>query len=299
MLTSEKVQSKLKEALLRKDVPETSQVKRQKRVPPIYNDLYYLDGVRKSVGTVIKDHAITSNIIDYKINYFKTLTMNNVIDISNSSSGSQLDLFTAEHQELIIKSLSSKHRQQSMRDTVEFDRIIEKYSAVEDNNRFLRKYIEETENVKNGDKNKRIYLRILESMAHHRYLYDHEEDNSEADCVNKLYSSMMEACFQGYTPKIVLRVTFPSITCVVEYAKKYSEGEYYKDKVKIVLCSIIYFRNLLKKTNNCDIEISDDNFQTRRGNVNKSWFVLEKVADSGYTPKCRTCKGRGNQKLCQ
>lgn len=52
--------------------------------------------------------------------------MNNVIDISNSSSGSQLDLFTAEHQELIIKSLSSKHRQQSMRDTVEFDRIIEK-----------------------------------------------------------------------------------------------------------------------------------------------------------------------------
>lgn len=103
----------------------------------------------------------------------------------------------------------------------------------------------------------------------------------------------------GYTPKIVLRVTFPSITCVVEYAKKYSEGEYYKDKVKIVLCSIIYFRNLLKKTNNCDIEISDDNFQTRRGNVNKSWFVLEKVADSGYTPKCRTCKGRGNQKLCQ
>jgi hypothetical protein len=34
-------------------------------------------------------------------------------------------------------------------------------------------------------------------MANHEYLYDPEEDNSEADCVNKLYSPMMKEIFQG------------------------------------------------------------------------------------------------------
>lgn len=58
--------------------------------------------------------------------------MNNIIDISDSSSGSHFDLFTVEHQKLIVKSLSSKHRQQSMCDTVEFDRIIEKVGYIFD-----------------------------------------------------------------------------------------------------------------------------------------------------------------------
>lgn len=33
-------------------------------------------------------------------------------------------------------------------------------------------------------------------MVYHRYFYGHDEDNSEADYINKLYSSMVDACFQ-------------------------------------------------------------------------------------------------------
>jgi hypothetical protein len=103
-----------------------------------------------------------------------------------------------------------------------------------------------------------------------------------------------------YAPKIDLPVTLPSITCVdlsvVEYAKKYNDGKYYKDKVKIALCSIIYFRNLLKKINNCDMKIPSMIISRLEGEmlivhlINKSWFVLEKDTDVETPPNVELVK---------
>lgn len=57
---------------------------------------------------------------------YHRLAMNHIMDISDSSTGSHLDLFDAEHQKQIVESLSSKCLQQSTCNTAEFDRIIEK-----------------------------------------------------------------------------------------------------------------------------------------------------------------------------
>ncbi|KAI9246394.1 hypothetical protein EDC94DRAFT_590151 [Helicostylum pulchrum] len=226
---------------------EWAQNIKNNKYSPIRNDLLCLDGLRKSVGTIIKDHASTSNIIDYKTNYFKTLAMNNIVDISDLSAVSHLDLFTAAHQTLIVESLSSNHRQQSTCDTMEFDRIIDKYSSLEDDNQLLRKCIKGIEHENNGDKNKGIYLQI--------YLYNHEEDNSEADYVNKLYSSTMEVCFTHFL-------------------------HFHLDKLLFLLYLV-----LLKKTNNCDMKIPSMIISRLEGEmliirlIDKSWFVLEKVTD--------------------
>ncbi|KAI7902256.1 uncharacterized protein BX663DRAFT_531553 [Cokeromyces recurvatus] len=174
--------------------------------------------------------------------------MNRIIDISDISSDSHLDLFNKQQQQQIIEVLSKKRLNQATLKTAAFDDIIEK-----DDVEFLSKAIKEIDETKDGNKYiKRIYL--LESMTSHKYLYDKDEDNSEQDYINKLYAPIMENCFHGcYQCKIDLRVTVPWKTfadlSLVEYAKKSSVKKYFKDKIKTVLCSAIYFRNY-KKNNN-------------------------------------------------
>ncbi|KAI8645792.1 hypothetical protein BD408DRAFT_381446 [Parasitella parasitica] len=97
-----------------------------------------------------------------------------------------------------------------------------------------------------------------------------------------------------YAPKIDLRITLPSITCVdlsvMEYAKKYDDSKYYKDKVKIVLCSFIYFHDLLKKTNNREMKIPSMIISRLEGEMlilhstNEGWFALEKIINVDTPP---------------
>ncbi|KAG2236871.1 hypothetical protein INT48_002684 [Thamnidium elegans] len=64
-----------------------------------------------------------------------------------------------------------------------------------------------------------------------------------------------------------MRVTVSHKDCVdlsvVEYAKITSYNKYYKDKVKAVLSSTIYFRNYQKNDSNAD----------------RNWFAVDKIAD--------------------
>ncbi|CAO3702558.1 unnamed protein product [Rhizopus stolonifer] len=298
----------LNEALLRKSDQKLPEAKRQKRTPKVSRDLLYLDGLRESVGTIITTNAKETNIIDYKSNYFTTLAMNKIIDISDISSGSHLDLFNEQQQQQIIEALSMKRLDQATLKTAAFDDIIEKFSNIENDNEFLSKAIKEIDETKDGNTFiKRIYLQILESMTSHKYLYDIDEDNSEQDYINKLYAPIMENCFHGcdvrlrwgdtiaevckkvgYRCKIDLRVTVPCKTCVdlsvVEYAKKSSLSKYYKDKIKTVLCSAIYFRNYQK--NNNDIKYVPSMLISRlEGELliyyqtDRNWFVVDKIAD--------------------
>ncbi|KAG1114151.1 hypothetical protein G6F42_014269 [Rhizopus arrhizus] len=67
----------------------------------------YLDDLKESVGTIIKSTTKATDIADRKTCYFKTLAMNQILDISDISQSSHLDLFSPLQQQQIIQKLSS------------------------------------------------------------------------------------------------------------------------------------------------------------------------------------------------
>ncbi|KAI8876482.1 hypothetical protein K501DRAFT_279372 [Backusella circina FSU 941] len=121
-------------------------------------------------------------------------------------------------------------------------------------------------------------------MVSHKYLYDKDEDNSEQDYINKLHAPSMENCFHGCD----IRLRWPPIqqhdAILVEYAKKSSLNKYYKDKIKTVLCSAIYFRNY-RKNNNDITYVPSMSISRLEGELfiyyqtDRNWFVVDKIAD--------------------
>lgn len=85
-----------------------------------------------------------------------------------------------------------------------------------------------------------------------------------------------------------MRVTVSKKACVdlsvVEYAKNLSIDKYYKDKVKAVLASAIYFRNFQKNSSNVKF-IPSMLIARLEGELliyyktDRNWFVVEKIDD--------------------
>ncbi|GAA5815805.1 hypothetical protein MFLAVUS_009320 [Mucor flavus] len=320
----ERKRDNLNDILLRKS-EKLPVAKRQKRTPSIVNDLMYFDGLRDGVGAIILAKANETIITDHKNNYFKTyiaklevkytstsLAMNKIIDISDNSNDSHLDLFNSQQQQQIIDSdwkepLYDEHLMPGSIPLLLIS-ISTKFSTIEDDGEFLAKVIKEineTSNVNSCIKN--IYLQILNSMIDYKYLYDKDEDNSEQDYIVKLYSPIIENCFHGcdirlrwgdtipavcskvgYQCRIDMRVTVSKKACVdlsvVEYAKDLSIDKYYKDKVKTVLASAIYFRNFQKNSSNVKF-IPSMLIARLEGELliyyktDRNWFVVEKIDD--------------------
>ncbi|KAI8088520.1 hypothetical protein BDF21DRAFT_450181 [Thamnidium elegans] len=92
----------------------------------------------------------------------------------------------------------------------------------------------------------------------------------------------------GYQCKIDMRVTVSHKDCVdlsvVEYAKITSYNKYYKDKVKAVLSSTIYFRNYQKNDSNVKF-VSSMLIARLEGELllyykaDRNWFAVDKIAD--------------------
>lgn len=92
----------------------------------------------------------------------------------------------------------------------------------------------------------------------------------------------------GYQCRIDMRVTVSKKACVdlsvVEYAKNLSIDKYYKDKVKAVLASAIYFRNFQKNSSNVKF-IPSMLIARLEGELliyyktDRNWFVIEKIDD--------------------
>ncbi|GAA5806156.1 hypothetical protein HPULCUR_011686 [Helicostylum pulchrum] len=90
-------------------------------------DLMYLDNLEESVGAIIRSTARATDIVDRKTSYFKTLAMDQTIDMSDISQNSHLCLFSLLQQQQIIQKLSSpKIEARSACDMVAFENVIEK-----------------------------------------------------------------------------------------------------------------------------------------------------------------------------
>ncbi|KAL9548247.1 hypothetical protein MBANPS3_005774 [Mucor bainieri] len=183
-------QEKLNKILLRRDSEDSSSSPTRQKRTTITNDLLYLDGLRDRAGAIITTNAKQATINSSKTNYFTTLAMNNIMDRSDNSLGSHLDLFDTSHQEQMVKALSIKKCIKTKLNAAPFDEIIQKVSfrQLTTTMSFLSKTIKEIDKMKEGDTYiKTLYLQLLQSWINHPYLYDTNKDNSEQDFVTKLY----------------------------------------------------------------------------------------------------------------
>ncbi|KAI8058855.1 hypothetical protein BDF21DRAFT_158012 [Thamnidium elegans] len=112
---------------------EDSQTIENKRATLLENDDIFLDGLNVSVFTFLK--RITSNSLSNfnrfndKENYFTTITMNNVCDLTDDTPGSQLSHLTFEQKDQLKKSLSHTKRSSAKYD----DNIKKCFSNIKSN----------------------------------------------------------------------------------------------------------------------------------------------------------------------
>ncbi|CEP20058.1 hypothetical protein [Parasitella parasitica] len=184
--------------------------------------------------------------------------MNNIIDLSDDSDGSHLAQVTSAAQTDVKDMLctSNTSSKESSTGLEKFENIIAKFKHEEDEDKFLRKVINEMNASKEEMASKRIYEQILETMFYDKYIYT-EENCSEADYIVKLYGPIMENIFRGSGCRLLwgdtkspfcqneandarldLRIvahhtqTVPEL-CISEYAKKAISWKYYYDKQEL------------------------------------------------------------------
>ncbi|CAO3630440.1 unnamed protein product [Mucor hiemalis] len=137
------------------------------------------------IGSYARSFTSSSN----KSSYFKSLAMNNIIDISDGSEGSHLDLFDDESMEN-IKSLlkDNQNLQAQQHDCSLMKDIIKKFKKIENEDRFLERCLKEMEDVTEVNKTvKRVYIQILEAMLYNKYLFEEDLKTTEADLIIKLH----------------------------------------------------------------------------------------------------------------
>ncbi|CAO3651384.1 unnamed protein product [Mucor fragilis] len=124
------------------------------------NDTLFIPGYRESLGTIIGRHARSYTSTNNKSSYFKTLSMNNIIDVSNESKGSQMDLFHTDSAKNIQQLLDQTRPQIQSIDCIVPESYIQKFSQVEQTDRFLSKILEEIKDSSMDKAFKRIYTKI-------------------------------------------------------------------------------------------------------------------------------------------
>ncbi|CAO3649789.1 unnamed protein product [Mucor hiemalis] len=151
----------------------------------IENDNVLFGESQISLGTQVGRLSRSVTIIDRKTHYFLTLGNNGILDISDTSTGSQMSTFTETVQDLIKQrfpkitfasdnSITSQMESQQSRITEMNDRSYLK--------KFL-KFINEMPKLEKYDSAKRVYIFVIELLLHDDYIIDEEESEQlfEAD----------------------------------------------------------------------------------------------------------------------
>ncbi|KAG1329425.1 hypothetical protein G6F62_007682 [Rhizopus arrhizus] len=288
----------------------------------VSKDTFFIDGYKESFGTIVGRYVRSYVSKDSKSSYFKTLGMNNIIDISDDTEGSHLAELDGESQRRLVDLLSSSPTEQGIDqyNCHHLESIIKKFNKVEDNDIFLDKVIKEIDEAPTADKVvKRVYSQILESMRYDNYLYETENGSSEADFIIKIYGPIMENVFRGSGCRLIwgdtkspsclkrsneskldLRVislyTKTADLALSEFAKKAAPWKYYYDKKKAVIVSLIHLKEHIKN-GNLNLEeaksfkvpfvlfegLESDIYTIRL--VSEDWTVVEKLKDIDV-PSC-------------
>ncbi|KAL0141724.1 hypothetical protein V8B55DRAFT_1562291 [Mucor lusitanicus] len=167
----------------------------------VSNDTLFIDGYRQSLGTMIGRYARSYVSTSNKRSYFKVLGMNNIVDVSDTSEGSHMDMFPPQAQVAIEQLISREmlnENQANCRSCTVPEAIITKFLTEEIEDKFLARVIKDIEEASNVEKViKRVYIQILESMLYDKYLYEENGSFSEADLIVKMYGPIMENVFRG------------------------------------------------------------------------------------------------------
>ncbi|KAF1805422.1 hypothetical protein FB192DRAFT_1276885 [Mucor lusitanicus] len=151
--------------------------------------------------------------------------MNNIVDVSDTSEGSHMDMFPPQAQVAIEQLISREmlnENQANCRSCTVPEAIITKFLTEEIEDKFLARVIKDIEEASNVEKViKRVYIQILESMLYDKYLYEENGSFSEADLIVKIdtESKMDLRIFHTNRPS-------PDIM-VNEFAKASKESKYY------------------------------------------------------------------------
>ncbi|KAI9343683.1 hypothetical protein BD770DRAFT_414394 [Pilaira anomala] len=237
-----------------------------------------------SVGSYIGTLARNQTIKDRKSRYFITCSMNNIIDMSDFSQGSQLNEFKDEITSLIPA--NDTRLTGPPRELEEFEGIIQNQVIREDKYaKYIDKCLEKIKAFKTKDKFeivKDLYQSVFKLYKFHKYILksDHQPF-SEQDFVSKVWSPMIEIVFRSLddVPSIiahwgdtnpelikengkVIRTDLRFIACqsskeiidagVAEFAPKVFPSKYYRDKLKMILASKAQLNSLVKDFSDLD-----------------------------------------------
>ncbi|KAG1522171.1 hypothetical protein G6F52_006091 [Rhizopus delemar] len=160
------------------------------KTPCFANDNVFIEGYRQSFGTIVGRFAKCIQSEDNKPSYFKTMGMNNIMDLSDNSDNSQLFQINSSsqtHLKHVMNGMSNEITfTQQEYNCESFERIIKKHKYIENEDTFLNSVISEIDDMRTQQKTaKRIYLQILETMLYDKYLYE-KIGCSEQDFVVKI-----------------------------------------------------------------------------------------------------------------
>ncbi|KAI8371759.1 uncharacterized protein BYT42DRAFT_616823 [Radiomyces spectabilis] len=122
-----------------------------------------LQRYHESFGTIVGRFGRSFTSDNSKNSYFKTLTMNNILDLSDDSEGSHLAQVTPKTQnaikDMLHKSIAEEEEVNSQCEV--FERIIRKFKREENEDRFLAKVVKEVDEARSSNAYlKRIYLQM-------------------------------------------------------------------------------------------------------------------------------------------
>lgn len=239
----------------------------------------HVEGMGESIATWVGREGRITSVVDRKTRYFHALGMNGILDLSDTSEGSQFSKFSVDTQEK-IRQLFSPPRITTPCIEQRFEEIQnELRHTANENGRCLKRYLEKLDMFKSKEKcsiSKRLYIIMLELMLYDSYIFDPKDSKflSEGDYVVKVWGPLLETLFRGSgailhwgdtvpdniravnrTIKMDLRIinslddekTMPDFA-TGEIAKSILKSKFYKDKLKTVLLSKIDLNQLIESS---------------------------------------------------
>lgn len=231
-------------------------------------DSVHVEGMEESIATWIGREGRMTTVVDRKSRYFNCLGMNGVLDLSDTSKGSQMSKLSADIQGKIRQLFPPPHITTPCIEQ-RFEEIQNELRHTESKNgRYFKRYLEKLEAFKSTEKykiSKKLYTIILDLMLYDSYIFDPTDSNnlSEGDYVVKVWGPLLETLFRGSGVILHWGDTVPenikaenkiikmdlriinslgdekskSDIATAEIAKNITPSKFYKDKLKTMLSS--------------------------------------------------------------
>lgn len=226
-----------------------------------------------------------------KSRYFKTIGLNGVLDLSDSSENSQVAALGAALADELTKIFQQKEVLVDIYPVEEYEAIAKNVAASKSDKRFLTEFLERIEksNVKEKlSTTKNLYAHVVETLLYNEYMFNEDEASfvTEADFIVKLWSRLLELTFRGtgvilhwgdtipencktsFRMKFDLRIISHTLSCQAikadlasgEFARSVDESKLYRDKLKGVLTSKLNINQRYKETMNLGLSFNSIQF---------------------------------------